>query len=108
MRAAFLAFSVLMLSGCVSATTHEMLSREVGRTIADATLVAGPPDSWADMPDGSRAFVWELPVLVPTSPERCLYTLYAVLEGRPESLAAWRVVAIDPPAPSCAPGPIVS
>jgi hypothetical protein len=107
MRAGLLALSFLALSGCVSATTHEMLSHEVGRTIADATLVAGPPDSWADMPDGSRAFLWELPVLVPTSPERCLYTLYAVLEGRPESLAAWRVVAIEPPAPSCAPATVV-
>lgn len=105
MRAGLFAFSALALTGCVSASTHGMLAREVGGTIADATLVAGPPDSWSDLPDGGRAFVWELPVLVATSPERCLYTLYAVLEGRPDSLAAWRVVDIEPPAPSCAPPP---
>ena len=34
---------------------------------------------------------------MPRGGPRCLYTLHAVREGRPASLAAWRVVAIEPP-----------
>src|SRR5687768_3451377 len=49
----------LALAGCTSTTTHDLLEREVGRTIADATLVAGPPQFVADLPDGSRRYRWE-------------------------------------------------
>lgn len=82
-----------------------MLRDEDGRTIAQATLVAGPPDSWVDLPDGQRAFSWERPVLVATSPQRCVYTLSAVLEpsGEPNALAAWRVVGMVEPPPECGP-----
>ena len=95
---------LLLLAGCTSSTTtHELLSREIGRTIADVTLVAGPPQSSADLPDGRRAFHFQRPSLVPTGGPVCLYTVYATLSGRPLSLAAWDVVAVDPPAPGCAP-----
>jgi hypothetical protein len=93
----------LLLAGCGSTTTHDLLSEEVGRTVADVTLVAGQPHSFADMPDGRRAFRWQRPSLVPTGGPVCFYTLYAVLDGRPLSLAAWDVVEIDPPSPGCPP-----
>ena len=95
---------LLLLAGCTSSTTtHQLLSREIGRTIADVTLVAGAPQSSADLPDGRRAFHFQRPSLVPTGGPVCLYTVYATLSGRPLSLAAWDVVAVDPPAPGCAP-----
>ena len=98
------AVAAIALAACTtSTTTHDLLAREVGRTIADVTLVAGPPTWVADMPDGRRAFRWERWSLVPRGGPRCLYTLHAAREGRPESLAAWRVVAIEPPAPGCPP-----
>jgi hypothetical protein len=55
------------------------------------------------MPDGRRAFRWQRPSLVPTGGPVCFYTLYAVLDGRPLSLAAWDVVEIEPPSPGCPP-----
>ena len=91
----------LLLTACTSTTTHDLLSEEVGRTVADVTLVAGQPHSFADMPDGRRAFRWQRPSLVPTGGPVCFYTLYAVLDGRPLSLAAWDVVEIDPSSPGC-------
>ena len=97
------AFLCLFLAGCGSATTYELLKDEVGRTVADVTLVAGQPYSYADLPDGRRAFRWERPSLVPSGGPICFYTLYAVLDGRPLSLAAWDVVAIGPPSPGCPP-----
>jgi hypothetical protein len=102
MRFGLAGFAVLFLGGCVGATTtFGLLEREVGRSIADVTLVTGPPDRSYDLPDGRRAFVFNLPPLVPTSPQRCPYTVYAELEGRPQSLAAWRVVEIVPAPPGC-------
>jgi hypothetical protein len=103
MRGGWTGLVVLALAGCTSTTTHDLLEREVGRTIADATLVTGPPQFVADLPDGSRRYRWERWSLVPRGGPRCLYTLVAVREGRPESLAAWRVIAVDPPAPGCPP-----
>jgi hypothetical protein len=103
MRCALFALIALASAGCASETTHHLLAREVGRTIADVTLVAGPPQFVADMPDGTRRYRWERWALVPRGGPRCLYTLHAVREGRPASLAAWRVVAIEPPAPGCHP-----
>jgi hypothetical protein len=98
------ALFALSLAACgTSVTTHDLLSREVGRTIADVTLVAGPPQFVADLPDGSRDYRWERWSLVPRGGPRCLYTLHTVQEGRPASLASWRVVGIDPPAPGCPP-----
>jgi hypothetical protein len=98
------ALFALLLAACgTSVTTHDLLSREVGRTIADVALVAGPPQFVADLPDGSRDYRWERWSLVPRGGPRCLYTLHTVQEGRPASLASWRVVGIDPPAPGCPP-----
>ena len=72
-----------------------VLQGEIGRTIAQATLVAGTPRSFVDVDGVRKAYRWELPAygLGP----RCLYTLYAEREGSPQSLAAWRVVGIEPP-----------
>jgi hypothetical protein len=104
MRVPFAVLIALALTACgTSVTTHDLLSREVGRTIADVTLVAGPPQFVADLPDGSRDYRWERWSLVPRGGPRCIYTLHTVREGRPASLAAWRVVGIEPPAPGCPP-----
>jgi hypothetical protein len=103
MRYGLLSPVLLLLASCTSTTTHDLLSREIGRTIADVTLVAGPPQSSADLPDGRRAFHFQRPALVPTGGPVCLYTVYATLSGHPLSLAAWDVVAVDPPSPGCAP-----
>ena len=62
MRYGLLSPVLLLLAGCTSTTTHELLSREIGRTIADVTLVAGPPQSSADLPDGRRAFHFQRPI----------------------------------------------
>ena len=104
MRYRLLCLALVVVGGCgTPRTTWELLDEEVGRTIAEVTLVAGMPHSIADLPDGRRAFRWERWGLVPRGGLRCVYTLYAVSEGRPQSLAAWRVVTIDPPAVGCGP-----
>ena len=96
--------SAFLLAGLFGPqTTWELLEEEVGRTVADVTLVAGLPHAIADLPDGRRAFRWERWALVPRGGPRCTFTLYAKQEGRPESLAAWRVVEIEPPTPGCGP-----
>src|SRR4051812_21970698 len=80
-------------------TTFDLLSDEVGSSIADATLVAGMPDWQHDLPSGQRAFVWNRPILVPTSPHRCNFTAYAVrTTGDDDSLAAWEITQIAAPA----------
>jgi hypothetical protein len=103
MRHCLIAAAVLLLAGCTSTTTHQLLSGEIGNTVADVTLVAGQPHSYADMPDGRRVFRWRRPSLVPAGGPECFYTLYAVLDGRPLSLAAWKIVAVDPPSSGCPP-----
>jgi len=103
MRHIRVAIVFLLLAGCTSTSTHQLLSSEVGSTVADVTLTAGQPHSYADMPGGRRAFRWVRPSLAPTGGPECFYTLYAVLDGRPLSLAAWEVVAIDAPSPGCPP-----
>ena len=103
MGKACLVLIALVLAGCTS--TYGLMQREVGRSVAHATVIAGPPKGWSDLPDGRRAFVWELPALVATSPQRCVYTLTAVLKrsGEPNALAAWRVVGMVEPPPECGP-----
>lgn len=101
-----LGVSALVLAGLFGPDwTWEVLEEEIGRTVADVTLVAGMPHSVADLPDGRRAFRWQRWALDPRGGPRCLFTLYAEREGRPESLAAWRVVEIEPPTPECGPPP---
>jgi hypothetical protein len=95
----------LALAGCPPVTNGQVLHREIGRTIADVTLVAGPPASWTDTADGLRGFQWERPHLGPRGGKRCRYTLYARREGRSASLAAWRVVGSGLPPEGC--GPLV-
>lgn len=98
-------FSVvgLLLAGCASATQWELLQDEVGRTIADVTLVAGMPYKVGDLPDGRRVYQWRRARLVARGGGPCTYTVYAVSEGRPQSLAAWRIVEIETPEPGCEP-----
>jgi hypothetical protein len=94
---------VFTLAGCTPPTTGQLLHREVGRTIADVTLVAGQPEAFFITPEGMRGYRWTRPHLTPTGGRRCTYTLYAVREGRPRSLAAWRVVGSGLPEPGCGP-----
>ena len=56
-----------------------------------------------DLPDGRRVYQWRRARLVPRGGGPCTYTLYAVREGRPQSLASWRVVGIEVPGPGCEP-----
>ena len=95
---------LLVLSACGTAETNwEELQDEIGRTIADVTLVAGMPQRVGDLPGGRRVYEWDRWHLVPRGGRRCTYRLFAISEGRPQSLAAWRVVAIDEPRPGCGP-----
>ena len=103
MRYGLFSLATMMLAGCVPATNYKMIEREVGRTVADVTLVAGQPHQYADLPDGRRLYQWRRPALVPRGGPLCTYTLTAVSEGRAQSLAAWRVVSIAPPTPGCGP-----
>lgn len=103
MRYGLFSMAALMLAGCVTSTNYTLLQREVGRTVADVTLVAGQPEQFADLPGGRRLYQWRRPALVPRGGPLCLYTLTAESEGRPQSLAAWRVVSIAPPSPGCGP-----
>ena len=102
-RYAVVGLAALMLAGCVTSTNYTLLSREVGRTVADVTLVAGQPHQYADLPGGKRLYQWRRPALVPRGGPLCVYTLTAQSEGRAQSLAAWRVVSIAPPSPGCGP-----
>ena len=104
LRLAFLC-ALPALSGCVPETNWALLHRQQGRTIADVTLVAGQPDAFFVTPEGMRGYRWTRPHLVPTGGRRCVYTLYAVQQGRPQSLAAWLVVGSALPEPGC--GPLV-
>ncbi len=103
MRYGLFSLFTLLLAGCVTATNYTNLKREVGGTVADVTLVAGQPEQFADLPDGRRLYQWRRPALVPRGGPTCTYTLTAESEGRAQSLAAWRVVSIAPPAPGCGP-----
>lgn len=103
MRCALGALLVFVLGGCTSSTHWALLHREQGRTVADVTLVAGEPDMLADLPDGRRIYQWRRSHLVPRGGPVCVYTLYAEREGRPQSLAAWRVTGIEVPEPGCEP-----
>ncbi len=103
MRIGLFSLLTLWVAGCASTTQWELLHREVRRTIADVTLVAGLPDRVADLPGGRRVYQWDRAHLVPRGGGRCTYELMAVLEGRLQSLAAWRVVAIKAPEPGCEP-----
>ena len=79
----------------------EALAREVGRSVAHATVAAGPPNSYSDMADGRRAYYWRKASSgVPRGP-KCTFTVYAVLDGRPDALAAWEIVMVEPSPSDC-------
>lgn len=101
--AAGLALSLTGFGPSFARSYWEVLSEFVGDTIAAATLVVGAPDRVTDLPDGRRAYSWDRSRLTPRGGPRCVHTLYALPEGRARSLAAWRVTAIELPAPGCEP-----
>ena len=103
MRVGLLSLVGLLLAGCAGATQWELLEDEVGRTVADVTLIAGMPYKVGDLPDGRRVYQWRRARLVARGGGPCTYSVYAVSEGRPQSLAAWRVVEIATPEPGCGP-----
>jgi hypothetical protein len=103
MRWGVTGLSLLLLAGCVTPVARsELLRREIGRSVAHATLVAGRPQASYDLPDGRRAFQWEDWSLVPRGGPRCTYTAFAVSTGHRNMLAAWHIVEIGNPAPGCA------
>ena len=91
---------VFAASGC-SATTSQALRGEIWRSVADAQLVAGFPDSYHDLPDGRRAFRWDKWEVSSQAGPRCLYTAYAELNGQEHSLAAWEIVDVDVDGAGC-------
>jgi hypothetical protein len=103
MRFGLVSLAALMLAGCTTSTNYSLLRREVGRTVADVTLVAGQPHQFADLPGNRRLYQWRRPALVPRGGPLCTYTLTAVSRGRAQSLAAWHVIEIAPPTPGCGP-----
>ena len=103
MRVGLFSLIVLAIAGCSTGSQWREFHEELGRTIAHVTLVAGLPHRVADLPDGRRIYQWERAHLVPRGGGPCTYTLYAVREGRPQSLAAWRVIGIEYPEPGCEP-----
>src|SRR3954453_19161224 len=87
---------MLALTGCnTPETTFDLLSGEVGESVADATLMAGTPVASHALAHDRRAFVWDRPILVPTGPKRCRFTAYAVRTGEEKSLAAWQITQIE-------------
>ena len=88
-------------SGWVRNAPHyrELMRREVGHSVAFATLPAGNPDVAYDLPDGQRAFEWRLPRLVPEGGGNCVYTARATLNGEPQSLAAWQIESVEAQGP---------
>ena len=82
-------------------TSWDLMAREVGRSVAHATLSAGPPDGFSNLPDGDRAYHWQMPALIPRGGPQCTFTLYASNDGQRNILAGWKVIAIEPPAPEC-------
>ena len=95
-----IALILFVVSGC-SATTSQALRGEVGRSVAHAQLVAGTPDSFHDLPNGRRAFQWNMWEVSSQGGPRCLYTAYAVLDGQEHSLAAWEIVEVDVDGAGC-------
>ena len=95
---------LVLLLGFFSLSTpglSEALAQEIGRTVAHATLLMGQPDGFSDMVDGQRAYHWHKAPWAGGSGPACSSTAYAVLDGEPQALAAWNVVAIEPSAPGC-------
>jgi hypothetical protein len=64
---------------------------------------AGCAESAPDMATHVNELILEFLAEIDEDLAMLRYTLHAVREGRPESLAAWRVIAVDPPAPGCPP-----
>ena len=84
-----------------TASLSDELAREVGRTVAHATLAIGRPSGFYDMADGRRAYQWHKAAWAGGAGPRCSYTVYAENYGQPHALAAWNIVAIEPSAPGC-------
>jgi hypothetical protein len=123
LRAVFMAVA-LLLCGCASAIMKDY----VGRTIADAMLDYGPPQTAFDLTPKQRAFMWSMTTSYVTpsttnvtgtthgslftataisSPsqvvsQQCNYTLIAErIPGAVEGPAGWRIVSFRKPSLMC-------
>jgi hypothetical protein len=100
MRYYLISILPMALAGCGTPyTTAEVMKREVGHSVAFATLPAGNPDFTYDLPDGQRAFEWHLPRLVAEGGGNCVFTAHATLIGEPQSLAAWQIQSVETQGP---------
>ncbi len=81
--------------------TWDLMARELGMSIAHATLIAGTPDGFSDIGPGQRSYYWVRPALSPRGGPNCTFVLHAENAREPKVLAAWTVVDIEPPAPGC-------
>ncbi|MET0104840.1 MAG: hypothetical protein ABW072_06810 [Sedimenticola sp.] len=103
---------IAILTGCAS----QVMKSYVGHTIADAIDEFGVPAASYDMPDGTRAFIWQetevhvyggasyasgytSPVFSTT--DTCVYTMYAEKEGDLDSPASWKIVGFKKPKLDC-------
>ena len=95
-------FEMLALLSLETPSLSEVLAREVGRSVAHATLVMDRPSGFSDMPDGRRAYHWHKAAWAEAPGAACSYTVYATNPGgEPYALAAWEIVEIEPSAPGC-------
>ena len=112
---------IAIVSGCVTRT----LNVYVGQTVADAMDKLGVPATSYDMPDGTKAYVWQKTEVntfgdvsistgtgnvgystgvntpVYTQADNCVYTMYATKVGELNSPTSWRIVGYKKPAPEC-------
>lgn len=115
----FLLVLVLSLAACAS----RIMEGYVGQDLTSVIGRYGPPMNVYDLPDGRRAFQWEInsTVLVPTTTNmsvvqsgwlttgtavtsgggafsnRCIYTLYA----QPQGTNHWTIVGFERPRLGC-------
>ena len=112
MRRIIISLIFIFLSGCAS----DMMKSHVGNTIADAIDDLGVPATSYDMPDGTRAFVWQETKMYVgggqsygggyTSPvysttNTCAYTMYAKKVRELDSLTSWEIVGYKKPKLDC-------
>lgn len=115
----------IVFVGILSSCATKTLNVYVGQTVADAMDSMGVPVTTYDMPDGTRAYVWQKTevntfggvslssgtgnvgystgVVTPvfTQTDSCVYTMYATKIGELKSPTSWRIVGYKKPAPGC-------
>ena len=112
---------MVFLSACATKT----LNVYVGQTVADAMDKLGVPSTSYDMPDGTRAYLWQKTevntyggvtigtgsrniwystgVVTPvyTTSDTCVYTMYAKKVGELDSPTSWEITGYKKPAAGC-------